>query len=1122
MRRLTDFLKKTLLAVGIIVLGIMGIIGTVSLAAGDDEKKNEGSYWDTSNAPLIYGATAITIPEGTVSSFQVKDARFRTFAKDFEDGDLTTKLQVSGEEDVDVNKVGTYYLTYSVTDSHGNETTLKVPVTVTEPTEDSKIKVERTLYTLPSDWNMRLAGFTRCNTGDRQILGIYMPAGTSARIRSLDADVNFTVQFITNDTHTEISQTVKSDGEWVELKNTKDDTDYDSVPLITSVMQGPTNQPSPLDQINKTYKVELEYDTSVKELDYYHYQDDEAAFRSRWKEDGNTYGVIENEVLTMVVPLTDESKMTNYYRNGFETLDQHLEYYQKAIEKMDTYVGLEFNPENLTDQNIRTKYLIRANVNGYGSAYYIGNHVGIHSASMASFFEMNWGGLHELAHGYQGYLGKGEMNLGEVANNILGYYIQSDKDIYFHAGSWLGELANVEESNNAKRLAGEDWSAEESGNMLYMIVNLLNNGRSMTNQDAYVESLADIYGVNVIPYMEAWGLTISDDLQDEIYARNLPMVSILKDMVSDESLTDIMAGENLTEKYSIVDNTIYKKYGVTGNATIQVDIDNQELVQGKMIQVQEDGKLIRSVRIEAGTATITDLPVGTYYLQMPIVNGYTQGHMYLQVTEGENNCTYTYTSTGDVDYNNYLSLKLQGIYGTFGYVLTFKENYTKASITLGGANMGNGSNPYVKIYDDNGTLVSDEEIVSEGIYFDFNKGTYELDIKPGYVIEVYHPNQARVQVYSTISGEALSAYNPVSSTTKYIVTESGVRTESMSDEEQQELMYKLLKEHMYDIISAYAETATEEELNNKYTNFRKKAEIISAYNQLKAEEQELYKELLTKIQQGGTPVLTASDTLSFEKGAEINLYTLVSATDNEDGVITLDSSNTTLSSELNVNVPGIHSVTYRVKDSDGNISEITIGIEIIGEKNEDKEDTDKDVPDTGKGPVTGEEGGGLPAKENVTDTTQSTTQKPDSSSSYASLSTTEDIQNVVLSDGADNRSQYVSLSESTEKAGTAATTESTAKTETASGTETVSSGTEAETKADTGETQKIQGETVSESAVAEEKTKKDLSDAQIADESEEQENEDTGYIFLAILVIILCICVLAFLLLYVVRRKMKK
>lgn len=37
--------------------------------------------------------------------------------------------------------------------------------------------------------------------------------------------------------------------------------------------------------------------------------------------------------------------MTNYYRNGFTSLDQFLEYYKKVIERMDEYVGLDFNPE---------------------------------------------------------------------------------------------------------------------------------------------------------------------------------------------------------------------------------------------------------------------------------------------------------------------------------------------------------------------------------------------------------------------------------------------------------------------------------------------------------------------------------------------------------------------------------------------------------------------------------------------------------------------------------------------------------------------------------------------------------------------------------------------------------
>jgi cobalamin biosynthesis Mg chelatase CobN len=120
------------------------------------------------------------------------------------------------------------------------------------------------------------------------------------------------------------------------------------------------------------------------------------------------------------------------------------------------------------------------------------------------------------------------------------------------------------------------------------------------------------------------------------------------------------------------------------------------------------------------------------------------------------------------------------------------------------------------------------------------------------------------------------------------------------------------------------------------------------------------------------------------------------------------------------------------------------------------------------------------------------------------LSTTEDIQTVVLSGNQDNRSQYVRLSEATEATGSAVKTETASEKATESG-------------ADTG-TEKMQGETVSESTMTKEET---LPDAEIAHESVEQENENTVYTFLVIFVIIMCICILGFLLLFIGKRKMK-
>lgn len=62
-------------------------------------------------------------------------------AYDKEDGDLTNSVKIE-ESNVDINKVGVYTLTYSVTDSDGNKTTKTITVTIVEKeVEDDVVKV---------------------------------------------------------------------------------------------------------------------------------------------------------------------------------------------------------------------------------------------------------------------------------------------------------------------------------------------------------------------------------------------------------------------------------------------------------------------------------------------------------------------------------------------------------------------------------------------------------------------------------------------------------------------------------------------------------------------------------------------------------------------------------------------------------------------------------------------------------------------------------------------------------------------------------------------------------------------------------------------------------------------
>lgn len=908
-----------------------------------DEKRNSESYWSKTNAPVFYGTTKITIKQGIIDEFNVLDSRFRIFAKDFEDGDLTPKIKHSGQ--VNVNEVNNYEITYTVTDSHNNTTSLVVPVIVTDD-ENVKITVERTLYTTPSVWNMDLAEFSRCNYGDRQIFGVFLAENQSINARILSAETSLRIDFMNNDSHTESSTTLPTTGEWITLQNIKDNIGYDAVPLVRTPVLSKTNT-----LINKTYKVELEYDETISPLNYYHYLDNEDTFRHEWTASQNSYAVVESETLLLVVPFTDMKYMSNYYANGFSSIDKFLEYYQKVVEKMDEYIGLDFNPIKITDQNVRTKYVIKANVHGIGAAYYAGDHVGVNNASMRSFFEMNWGGLHELAHGYQGTLGKGEMQLGEVANNILGYYIQTDKSIYDKPGNWLGELPVIEESRNAERLAGKTFLEIDEPSRLYVIINLLdsfeggttyakmfswyreqlNLGRTMTNQDAYVEAIADIYNVNILPYMDAWGLDISNEVKAKVYESNYPLINFLADMTNQDGLNTIMVGEGINKKYSLLSNDVFQKYGITSTASLTIDIDDISVLNGKIVLLKDGENIINSYNITDFTLELTDIPIGAYYLQMPILNGYSQEHTYIQIKQdGLNTYTYTYENLKETTYDNYLKMQILGYnYDTIAYQLNFKDNYNKVEISYPNQSKMSG-NESVTIYNSEGSIVS--KATTAGGYFDFDKGTHEIDLQPGYKIEITYPDKyaTKVRAYNTLLNQIVPEYGAIGATTTYTVIDNGLIREDMNNEDADELAYISLKGYLTKIIDDYAATVTEKELTNKNINISGKATIINAYEQLRDADKVPYTELINAIKRGGSPKISLNATgLEFEVGTSVNLYSLIKATDNEDGPITISKNNTTLITDFNNKVPDTYDVTYKVKDSDNNISSFTLKIKIV-------------------------------------------------------------------------------------------------------------------------------------------------------------------------------------------------
>ncbi|MGL6187033.1 MAG: immunoglobulin-like domain-containing protein [Clostridium chrysemydis] len=98
--------------------GTYKVIYEVTDSKGAKTTKTISVVVRSNDKPIIAGADNISLKEG--ESF---DPMAGVTAKDTEDGDLTKDIKVSGE--VNTKKPGSYEITYEVTDSDGNKTTVK-------------------------------------------------------------------------------------------------------------------------------------------------------------------------------------------------------------------------------------------------------------------------------------------------------------------------------------------------------------------------------------------------------------------------------------------------------------------------------------------------------------------------------------------------------------------------------------------------------------------------------------------------------------------------------------------------------------------------------------------------------------------------------------------------------------------------------------------------------------------------------------------------------------------------------------------------------------------------------------------------------------------------------------
>ncbi|MDE6476495.1 MAG: DUF5011 domain-containing protein, partial [Erysipelotrichaceae bacterium] len=249
---------------------------------------------ETSQNPVFHGTTKIELPLNT--EFDIKHPYYRIFAIDYEDGDLTNKIEVS-KNNVDTSREGTYSITYRVTDSDNNTETIDVPVTVSS--SYTTISYERSLYNLATSESTDRIAFNRGNNHDSQQLGVFVKAGTTVRLEQMNRNArkNLKLAYYNDDSHTEVKQNWNTgSSNTYDFINNGGETGKDSVLLVYSP-RGDTQEDRPV--------IKVTIEEGMKPLTYYHDGDSQTAFFEEWYGNDDAFAYLETERVSLVVPKGD-------------------------------------------------------------------------------------------------------------------------------------------------------------------------------------------------------------------------------------------------------------------------------------------------------------------------------------------------------------------------------------------------------------------------------------------------------------------------------------------------------------------------------------------------------------------------------------------------------------------------------------------------------------------------------------------------------------------------------------------------------------------------------------------------------------------------------------------------
>lgn len=639
----------------------------------------------------------------------------------------------------------------------------------------------------------------------RESLGIILPKDETLYIRQSGTqnEADLSVSLMTNDGNFNKSAVIPKSGEWTAIS-----TGIDSAAFVY-LPKGLNNIPL-VDFYVKN--------NMLQALPTYRRGENQESFETQWVDQDASYAFVDGNYNSFLIPRVDRDRVLNMKTqesaNAFHNLDEMIDYYDHVVTQYNEWAGLTDDPESV-NFNVGQKYFTVANINGFGLAYWSWDHMGSNDASMYGYLSKGWLSLHEIGHGFDGWLADDpKMPLLEVWNNIFANEYQMN--VENREAGWLYE-GNQEgfqqrfqqrfQENILDAMPYTDfnqYSAREKLDFMTRMVRLTGiEGmtdmlQNIRQEVATTSSSRDMprwigdywlaeRGYNALAYFDLFAIDTPQYLEDRLNAYSNSYIYPLAMLIEDEKEAQKYVEQlGIATKYELVRSKDIADTNIQSDATVNLALNNHILPEGATVSLMDGTATVATAVVKDGKAQFDGIRPGVFQIKAPVSQQLAlPDHTYMIVRENhDNEATLVYPKIEETQTALSQKISLLGLgnreFTTVAYTPNTKEVILRQ----------NSGQPHfyftdeyahVTIQKQDGTVVFDESIVGNNNIAALNE-TYHLEYGDKVIIKHREPD--RRQVKRMENNTIMALPDATMQTVTYTLTDKGF---AINDETEQDV-----------------------------------------------------------------------------------------------------------------------------------------------------------------------------------------------------------------------------------------------------------------------------------------------------------------------------------------------